>query len=126
MQGVVEPADAREELKSCSFYSYDNGWFKELEVWDSAGRHFLVESISLEGNPGWLKRAWMRLINARCKIVYQSVKDLGVVTLEDLKSRLAEMARINREMIESAQPLDDFLAEIAAAQTFEDLCKLYR
>ena len=36
------------------------------------------------------------------------------------------MAEINRDMIESGRPFEEFLAELAAARTVADLCKLYR
>lgn len=125
-QAIVEPSGGPDELTHCSYYALSKGWFKELELYDNAGRYFLVESVSLKGNPGWLKRAWMRVVNARCKVVYDSVRDLGTASLGDVKSRLSEMAEINREMIESAWPFEEFLAKLTVARTFEDLCKLYR
>ncbi len=73
-QGSVFVIDSK-EASDGNYLGYKG--FQALEVFDSAGRYLLVESISLEGNPGWLKRAWMRVVNARCRVVYDSVKDLG-------------------------------------------------
>ena len=115
-------------MGKCTNAALKGGYFNQMEIYDSNGRHYKVDEVVgvKPLNAVWRWPLEVLMFNSRLLKAELKTTLVSQLELKEFKSVVAEVVNEQKESWESGVGREAMLNDLAAANCIEDVIRIFR